>query len=221
MDISKHYEFFQAPDIKEPIHIIGVGAVGSTIAEMLTRLGVQRLHLYDFDHVSPHNIANQMYNHFHINENKTDAISKYLKAINPGIDVRKHKKYTNQILSGYIFMCADQMDVRKQIVNNHKYYKTQVKAMFDFRMGLELAQHYATPFDTDKDVEMFLKQMDFTNEEAEQNAPKNACGMDLAIISTVRAICSIGISNFINYEKGRELKRLIQFDAFNFMLDVI
>jgi tRNA A37 threonylcarbamoyladenosine dehydratase len=54
MNISKHAGFFDPLTmIKSDIHIIGCGAVGSTVAEMLTRMGITELHLYDFDDVEP------------------------------------------------------------------------------------------------------------------------------------------------------------------------
>ena len=62
MDISKHMDFYNPIiDFKDQIHIIGCGAIGSTLAEMLTRMGFQELHLWDFDIVTEHNIANQSF----------------------------------------------------------------------------------------------------------------------------------------------------------------
>ena len=37
MDIIKHLEFFNPLEMEDSIHIIGLGAIGSTVAETLTR----------------------------------------------------------------------------------------------------------------------------------------------------------------------------------------
>ena len=34
MNLNKHYEFFNPMSVTDEIHIIGCGAIGSTIAEM-------------------------------------------------------------------------------------------------------------------------------------------------------------------------------------------
>ena len=61
MNLSKSIEFFNPTKVKERVHIIGCGAAGSTIAELLARAGLSKVTLYDFDKVEPHNIANQMF----------------------------------------------------------------------------------------------------------------------------------------------------------------
>ena len=58
----KQGDYFQPiDDLKYPIHIIGVGAIGSTLATMLARMGVQEMHLYDIDSVEMKNICNQAF----------------------------------------------------------------------------------------------------------------------------------------------------------------
>ena len=61
MNLSKSSEFFNPSMIQHSIHIIGCGAVGSTLAENLVRLGLTRFTLWDFDQVESKNIVNQMF----------------------------------------------------------------------------------------------------------------------------------------------------------------
>ena len=63
MDLSKSYEFFKPDMLESRVHIIGCGAIGSTVAENLVRFGITKITLYDFDTVEAHNIANQMFRH--------------------------------------------------------------------------------------------------------------------------------------------------------------
>ena len=44
-----------------PIHIIGIGGIGSWTAFILAKMGCQDINLYDFDEVEDHNIASQIY----------------------------------------------------------------------------------------------------------------------------------------------------------------
>lgn len=214
----KQGEYFQPiDDLKHPIHIIGVGAIGSTIATMLARMGVQELHLYDIDDVEMKNVCNQEYFDHQVGTPKLEAITETLVKINPDINIKIHplgwKKGTR--LSGYVFLCVDSIDLRREIVEDNMINK-YVKAMFDFRMRLTDAQHYAARF---KDFKNLLATMQFTHEEAKAETPVSACGTDLNVITTVRTICSVGLSNFINLIKKDELKKMILIDLEHFFID--
>jgi len=224
MDISKHLEFFNPiTDLTAPCHIIGCGAIGSTVIEMLVRMGVENIHIYDFDKITSHNLANQMFVHADIGNEKVYAIESMITSINPdlttdtGLTIHK-EGYTNQKLSGYIFLCVDNIDLRREIATNNKY-NPHIKAMFDFRMRLTDAQHYAANWSKPNSIEDFLNTMAFTHDEAKEATPINACGTTMNIIPIVRLIVSLGLGNFINFVKKGELKKMILADAFSFIVD--
>lgn len=221
MDLAKSYEFFQPEMCKERLHIIGCGAIGSTVAENLVRFGLTNITLYDFDHVEPHNIANQMFRQVDIGKTKVEALADMLYEINP--EVKKEiklvdKGYVGQKLSGYVFLCVDNIDLRREIAESCKD-NPYVKAMFDFRMRLTDAQHYAADWKNKKMVEDFLKSMAFTHEEAKAETPVSACNMTLSVVPTVRMIVAHGVSNFINFAKGGSINKLILIDAFGHTVD--
>lgn len=221
MNLSKHLKFFDPiNDIKAPIHIIGCGAIGSTIAEMLTRMGVPELHVYDFDTVEPHNIANQMFWDEHATKgyDKENAIRDICLKINPNAKIIGHGAYDDQKLSGFIFLCVDNIDLRRKIVEA-QFNNPYIKAMFDFRMRLTDAQHYAADWNNRKSKQIFLDSMNFSHEEAKEATPVNACGTTLNIITTVRSIVSFGLANFINFVKNNNLKKIILVDSFSFIVD--
>lgn len=219
MDIVKHLEFFDPVKIEDSIHIIGVGAIGSNLTETLTRLGLDNLNLYDFDTVTSHNIANQMFFDEDIEKTKLESIEKTCKRINPDINIKLHEKgwEEGKRLSGYVFLCVDNIEIRKKIVQENMY-NPNIKAMFDFRMGLEDAQHYAANWSDSKSKETFYDYMDFTHEEAKEEQPVSACGTTLSVIPTIRTIVSLGTSNFINFIKKKTLKKIILIDAFNYKI---
>lgn len=214
MNLNKHFEFFNPSDIKEEIHIIGCGAIGSTIAEMLTRLGIERIHLYDFDTVSEHNITNQMYRTIDINRPKTEALADILHDINPDIVLHLHKAWTEHTrLTGYVFIAVDSIEIRKQIIQQHKY-NDSILYITDCRMRLTDAQCYAADWSNENERHRLEKSMDFTSEEAKASTPVSACGTTLSVTPTVRTIVSLCCSNFINFIKKKPHKTLLMIDAF-------
>ena len=214
----KQGDYFQPmTDLDAPIHILGIGAIGSTIATMLARMGVQELHIYDIDNVEMKNVCNQEYFDDNVGKTKIEALTETLKRINPTISIIPHTEgwTENTILTGYIFMCVDNIDLRRQIVEKNKFNRYS-KAIFDFRMRLTDAQHYAAKY---REYDYLLSTMQFSHEEAKAETPVSACGTDLNVITTVRTICSLGLSNFINLVKKNELKKMILVDLENFILD--
>jgi len=218
MDLSKSYEFFKPDMLESRVHIIGCGAIGSTVAENLVRFGITKITLYDFDTVEAHNIANQMFRHTDIGKLKIDALAEYLTEINPecAADLKLVKEgWTGQRLSGYVFLCVDNIDLRRESAPACKD-NPFVKGMFDFRMRLTDAQHYAADWSDQKMVETFIKSMAFSHDEAKEATPVSACNITLSVVPTVREVVALGVSNFINFVKGGPLKKMILIDAFAF-----
>jgi molybdopterin/thiamine biosynthesis adenylyltransferase len=225
LNLSKSYDFFKPEVCKERIHIIGCGSVGSTVAELLARFGLTKITLYDFDSVEPKNLANQLFRQEHIGETKVEALSDIISEINPEVNPKNSESlkiqpygFTGQKLSGYVFLCVDNIELRKEIAVANKD-NPYIKAMFDFRTRLTDAQHYSADWSDMKMVDDFINSMNFTHEEAKAETPVSACNVTLSVAPTVRMICSLGVSNFVNFVKGDGLKKLILMDAFRFVLD--
>lgn len=221
LDLSKTYEFFQPEMVGARIHIVGCGSVGSTIAENLVRCGITELTLWDFDKVEPHNLANQMFRQQDIGKTKVDALFDMLKDINPEVANTIELKpdgWKGKLMSGYIFLCVDSIELRREIVEKHMD-SPYVKAVFDFRTLLEGAQHYAADWGDLKMKQDILKSMNFSHAEAKEETPVSACGVTLGVATTVRLICALGVNNFINFVKGNGLKKLIIIDGFQPLLD--
>ncbi len=221
MNIAKSYDFFHPEDCKGRIHIIGCGAIGSTLAEELVRYGIEKITLYDFDTVESHNIANQIYTEADIGKTKVQALSEYLLKINP--ELSNHLKvvgkgYVNQRLSGYVFLCVDNIELRRKIVEENQHNQF-ILGMFDFRMRLTDAQHYAADWSNEMEVRSLLNSMNFSHEEAKQETPVSACNLTLSVVSTVRLIVSLGVVNFINFVKEKKLNKMILMDASTFALN--
>lgn len=221
MDLSKSYDFFKPEKCRERIHIIGCGSVGSTVAENLVRCGLTKLTLWDFDDVEEKNIVNQMFRQQDVGNNKAETLVDILTDINPElkstIEIKKDG-WNGENLSGYIFLCVDSIELRRKIVESNMN-NLFIKAMFDFRTGLEFAQHYAADWSSREMKRDLLNSMDFSDEEANKATPVSACGITLGVATTVRLICALGVNNYINFVKGNGLKKLIIIDGFNMQLD--
>lgn len=221
MDLSKSYDFFQPEKDDAKLHIVGCGSVGSALAENLARCGVTNFVLWDFDVVEKHNIVNQMFRQQDVGKPKVEALKDILCDINPEISDTVELKpdgWQGKLMSGYIFLCVDNIELRRQIVEKHMD-SPYVKAVFDFRTLLESAQHYAADWSDYKMKQDLLKSMQFSHEEAAAETPVSACGVTLGVATTVRLVCALGVNNYINFVKGNGIKKLVIIDGFNFMLD--
>ena len=220
MNLNKHLEFFNPLKIEEEIHIIGIGAIGSNLALMLTRLGFTNFHLYDFDKVESINIANQNYFEHQVGLTKLEATIENMIAINPEVEIEAHPEGWKEehIMSGFVFLCLDNIDTRREVVlkcKNNKY----ISAILDFRMGLADAQHYMANNKDPKAIERLLETMDFTHEEAKQALPVSACGTSLSVLPTIWTVISAGVANFINFCKTQEYKHTILVNPFAGLVD--
>jgi sulfur carrier protein ThiS adenylyltransferase len=215
MNLNKHFEFFDPTSVTEEVHIIGCGAIGSTVAEMLTRLGFAKLHLYDFDKVSDHNITNQMFRMKDIGRPKLEALTEILKDINPDIQLELHNEGWNEYsrVTGIVFIAVDSIEIRKEIVQTYKFNK-DITFVSDCRMRLTDAQYYAADWNSAKEITRLYNSMDFTSEEAKESTPVSACGTTLSVTPTVRTIVALAVSNLINFLNKKPYKTLINIDAF-------
>lgn len=195
--------------------------MGGTVAEQMVRLGMVNIHLWDFDKVEAHNLANQIFTEQDIGASKTEALERICKEINPAIQFTLHKDGWSEKarpLSGYIFLCVDDIELRQKIVDQNMR-NLNIKAMFDFRTMLTGAQAYAADWKDDKAKQAFRKSMNFTHDEATESTPTSACGITLGVVATVRAIVSLGVANFVNFVKHEDWKKFIQLDVFHCVLD--
>lgn len=216
MNTNKFYDFFKPDSVHERIHIIGCGAIGSILGDSLARLGLTKITLYDFDTVEEHNIANQMYTEDDLRKPKVEALAARMRAINPQIGddlVIEPNGYKSQQLSGYVFLCVDSIDLRRSIVQKYQY-NPFIKAMFDFRMRLVDAQHFAADWTNSKAVQSLLNSMQFTSEEAQAETPVSACNLTLSVIPTVQMVVACGVSNFMNYVLEGKYHTFIKVNAF-------
>lgn len=75
------------------IAIVGLGAIGSMVAESLAHSGVSKIGLWDSDIIEPGNICRSTYTLADIGESKVQAIENKIKSINPFIEAKEIKAH--------------------------------------------------------------------------------------------------------------------------------
>ncbi|XP_015179105.1 PREDICTED: ubiquitin-like modifier-activating enzyme 5 [Polistes dominula] len=86
MGIVNNYESIR----EKTVAIVGVGGVGSVAAEMLTRCGIGKLIIFDYDKVELANMNRLFFQPNQAGYNKVDAAAKTLKFINPDVEIEPH-----------------------------------------------------------------------------------------------------------------------------------
>ncbi len=105
------------------VGIAGIGGIGSNVAQMLVRSGVQHLTLVDFDRVDHSNLNRQFYFHDQVGMDKTEMLACNLKRINPQVTInavceklvphtiRERFRHCDIIVEG-----VDDKETKKQVV---------------------------------------------------------------------------------------------------------
>lgn len=193
--------------------------MGGAVCELLCRLGVPELHIWDADTVAPHNLNNQIFLDKHIGMPKTDAIEEILKSINPNIEIIKHGFCeAKDKMSGYIFMCIDNIDVRRELCNTWRF-NPKIKFIIDGRMRVTECSVYASDWSNPDEKIKFINSMDYTHEEVIKNTPVSACGMTLSVVMSPRVCGNLMVANTIKFINTKEYRRLIYTDIYNAFMD--
>jgi hypothetical protein len=124
INIMRHESVFNPTDYPYPFHIIGAGATGSRVFAALVELGIPNIHVYDYDTIEDHNLANQIYMANDINLPKVEGCRKFVEAklgVVPETMVFHNLRVTqayirgNNLESGVVFIMTDTMASRRGI----------------------------------------------------------------------------------------------------------
>lgn len=120
------------------VDVIGAGATGSRVVLSLAKLGVEVIHVWDFDRVEAHNIANQAYGNDDIGKLKVAALAELVKR-QTGTELFVHDQKVDgtQELGSVVFLLTDTMVSRREIWTNGIKFKPRTKVMIETRMGPE------------------------------------------------------------------------------------
>ena len=92
---------------KKTVGIAGAGGLGSNVAISLTRAGVSRFVIIDFDKVEKSNLNRQYYSLDQIGKPKTEALKENIEKINPEVTIETHNKKLEKGSIGKTFEDVD------------------------------------------------------------------------------------------------------------------
>ena len=141
-------------------HILGCGAIGSSAAIQLARMGAENFSLYDGDKVEKVNIGVSQYNISDVGKFKVDALYNHI------IDITGNTTAVDRYMGKFplcheyvpmsqkndiIILGFDNMSSRLEAVTHISNHKLKPFAIIDGRMGAEHYQQYILPKPTLKE----------------------------------------------------------------------
>ena len=200
IDTQRHESVFDYKQFLEPIHVIGVGGVGSHVACHLVKLGcgvLNELHVWDGDTVATHNLANQMYDSSDVGHLKVAALQRRASTFG-GITLKQHPVFFEppQQVKGVVFLCVDTMSARRQILNMGIKGNTEVPLFIEVRMdATSVLMHVVDPSNP-RHIRQWEKYW-YPDEDADNQIA--GCGGRVAVGPTASIAADYAVWQFIRY----------------------
>jgi len=204
IDTIRHQKLFSPTEFApRRVDIIGAGATGSRIALGVAKLGVENIHVWDFDTVAKHNIANQIYGDSDVGVLKVKALASIILAtIGLKIEVHAEKVDGTQQLGDVVFVLTDTMESRKAIWEKGLKFKLRTKLVIETRMGTDNARIYTVNPNKLAHVKGWEQTL-YTSAESEVSA----CGTKTSVGPTAEIISGLAVWQMMRWfaiEQGAE-----------------
>jgi molybdopterin/thiamine biosynthesis adenylyltransferase len=177
------------------VDVIGCGAVGSRIAMEVAKLGVQNLHLWDFDTIEAHNIANQLFNLDDIGKPKATTLATHVRQAT-GLEPAVHQKRVSsrQAFGDVVFLAVDTMADRKSIFEHSLRLTFTTQLVVEVRMGAEELRVYGFNPRTRRDCQMWTESL--SDDEA---TVESACGAQTTVGATAGITACLAVHRFLQW----------------------
>jgi molybdopterin/thiamine biosynthesis adenylyltransferase len=190
------------------VSVIGVGGIGSPVVMCLSKMGMERITVYDNDSVELHNLPNQFYRFSDIGKLKVAGIADIANDF-AGVELKTENKLLTEgdvrNLHGITICGIDSLSGRRELWKGMKY-NLNVPLYIDARMGGEVGRIFTVnPCDTD-DVEQYEQSI------ADTIVPKELKCTERAIIYNTFMIASLVANQVKKFIMGEELIKEITFD---------
>lgn len=190
MDDIRHRAVFNSDEFAHmSILVIGAGAVGSSIALGLVKLGLTNICVMDDDVVESHNLPNQyVYGPDDIGVPKVTALANKVDMLALGGKMGGYYSLPQRYERGklqhdVVFMCVDKMSVRKTIANEGLYLNPKTKWAFDTRIDAYQGMSYAF---NPRDLAQLAAYKETLYDDAEAIETRGNCGNILSIGATAQ-----------------------------------
>jgi hypothetical protein len=192
----RHEGWVGPADLKDPINIIGCGAVGSHAAVLAARMGFTHFRLWDEDVVSDYNVGNQAFFSRHIDMPKVEALAWVLNEINPGIKIEKYQRRftseTDGTIDGAMYLAVDSMAARADIYKVF-YLNALITVVVEQRLGFDHGEvNIIDPLDINA-LELWHSSL-----VDDADVPEGPCNLRICP-DLVQATVALGIHNVAAY----------------------
>ncbi|MDO8408056.1 MAG: ThiF family adenylyltransferase [bacterium] len=185
------------------VDVVGCGAVGGKVGDLIARYGVRNLHLHDGDRVSGENIANQSpFTQADIGRMKVEALADHLVAAGcarPTLHPRFIEGPTP--LGRVVFLAVDKMRVRKAIFAHSLHLKLSTDYVIEVRMGIDELRVYGFNPRDRGDVEQWRASL-YDDDEAVEGV----CQMPTTVGDTASITAGVAVARFRHWFR-REVAR--------------
>ncbi len=196
--------------------VAGCGALGSTLSDMLVRLGVREITVVDADVVELSNLhRTRIFTEGDIMRPKAIVCKEYLSKVNSEVEVKAivdivDSENVEELVRGkdVVFDALDNVNYR--LILNDACVKNNVPLIYAGVGGEYASAKLVIPGKT-ACLSCFLEPMD----------SQNACEVIGTTIATVDAIASLQVQLLINYLRGREDDEMLVLDMSNLSLEKV
>jgi hypothetical protein len=177
------------------VDVIGAGATGSRIVLSLAKLGIANIHVWDFDIVESHNIANQAFGRADIGKPKVEALQQLVKD-QTGLTINIHNEKVDgtQELGDVVFVLTDTMASRKQIWEKGIRFKMRTKLMIETRMGADEGRCYTICPTARAQVKGWESTL-----YGDEVAQVSACGSSITVGPTAEYLSGLAVWQLIRW----------------------
>lgn len=194
---------------KYPVAVIGVGAIGSHLAEILAKIGVMKITLLDCDEVHENYLATQELCEGEVGCPSIQAVAKRLLAISHGIEVDAHCWVSKGDLipsRAVVFSCVESLQSRREIF---RYFQNEDwVVLFDGRLTEESFQVYCVDR-TSEAINVYRASLLSAGESCRGNRPTQQLPVYIAAMAA-----AILCAQFKRWAMDQNPELLIQFDLF-------
>lgn len=177
------------------VDIVGCGAVGSRVVLSLAKLGVENIHVWDFDRIEEHNLANQAFGLGELGVLKVDALAQLAyRDSDVRIEPHAEKVDGSQTFGEIVFLLTDTMASRKEIWERGIKFRTHTSLLIETRMGADSGRVYAINPSRLGHIREWEKTL-YSDEEAEVSA----CGASTSVGPTAEIIAGLAVWQMVRW----------------------
>lgn len=213
LSFSRQEGFFNPREkVNTQVNVIGAGGIGSPTLICLSKMGCDKINVWDDDMVEHHNLSSQFYRFNDLGMSKVDSIGDIVKDF-AGIEINRNKnriggEKDETFFEGLVISGVDTMEARRAIWEKVRF-NMNVPLYIDARMGAEVIRIFTVnPVDMDE-IERYEASIDPSIPVVELRCTEKAIIYNTFAIA---ALVSNQVKKFFNKEK---LSYQINFDLKN------